>query len=85
MFPEFDKIDLAIATENALLEITSQGLGGVWLAVAPIPYDDEDKNLKITALMKIKLLKRYKRDEFTFERLKSEYGILCSERAERHS
>ena len=36
MFPEFDKIDLAIATENALLEITSQGLGGVWLAVAPI-------------------------------------------------
>lgn len=36
MFPEFDKIDLAIATENALLEITSLGLGGVWLAVAPI-------------------------------------------------
>ena len=36
MFPEFDKIDLAIATENALLEITSQGLGGVWLAIAPI-------------------------------------------------
>ena len=35
-FPEFDQIDLSIATENALLEITSQGLGGVWLAVAPI-------------------------------------------------
>ena len=34
--PEFDVIDLAIATENALLEITSQGLGGVWLAVAPV-------------------------------------------------
>ena len=42
-----------------------------------IPYDYEDKNLKITALMKIKLLKRYKRDEFTFERLKSEYGIYA--------
>ncbi|MBE5914705.1 MAG: nitroreductase family protein [Pseudobutyrivibrio ruminis] len=37
MFPEFDTIDLAIATENAWLEIDSLGLGGVWLAVAPIP------------------------------------------------
>ena len=36
-FPEFDTIDLAIATQNILLEITSLGLGGVWLAVAPIP------------------------------------------------
>ncbi|MBE5916942.1 MAG: nitroreductase family protein [Pseudobutyrivibrio ruminis] len=36
MFPEFDTIDLAIATENAWLEITSLGLGGVWLAVAPV-------------------------------------------------
>lgn len=35
-FPEFDTIDLAIATENILLEITSLGLGGVWLAVAPV-------------------------------------------------
>ena len=35
-FPEFDLIDLSIATENALLAITSLGLGGVWLAVAPI-------------------------------------------------
>jgi nitroreductase len=35
-FPEFDLIDLSIATENALLAITAQGLGGVWLAVAPI-------------------------------------------------
>ena len=35
-FPEFDTIDLAIATENILLAITSLGLGGVWLAVAPI-------------------------------------------------
>lgn len=35
-FPEFDLIDLSIATEHILLEITAQGLGGVWLAVAPI-------------------------------------------------
>ncbi|SEM11142.1 Predicted DNA-binding protein, MmcQ/YjbR family [Butyrivibrio sp. ob235] len=42
-----------------------------------IPYDYEDKNLKITALMKIKLLKSYKRDEFTFDKLKSEYAIYA--------
>ncbi|WP_044959607.1 MmcQ/YjbR family DNA-binding protein [Butyrivibrio sp. WCD2001] len=42
-----------------------------------IPYDYEDKNLKITALMKIKLLKRYKRDKFTFDKLKSEYAIYA--------
>lgn len=36
LFPDFDVIDLAIATENILLEITSLELGGVWLAVAPI-------------------------------------------------
>lgn len=34
-FPELGEIDLAIATEHVLLEITSLGLGGVWLAVAP--------------------------------------------------
>ncbi|WP_334290920.1 MmcQ/YjbR family DNA-binding protein [Oribacterium sp. FC2011] len=42
-----------------------------------IPYEYEDKNLKITALMKIKLQKRYKPDKFTFDRLKSEYGIYA--------
>ena len=42
-----------------------------------IPYDYEDKNLKITALMKIKLQKRYKPDKFTFDKLKSEYGIYA--------
>jgi len=40
-------------------------------------YRHEDKNFKITALMKIKLQKRYKPDKFTFERLKSEYGIYA--------
>ena len=43
-----------------------------------IPYHYQDKNLTITALMKIRLQKRYKPDKFTFERLKSEYGILLS-------
>jgi nitroreductase len=36
MFPQLGEIDLAITTENILLEITSLGLGGVWLAAAPI-------------------------------------------------
>ena len=35
MFPELGDIDLAITTENMLLEVTELGLGAVWLAVAP--------------------------------------------------
>ena len=42
-----------------------------------IPYQYQDKNLTIMALMKIRLQKRYKPDKFTFERLKSEYGIFA--------
>ena len=34
-------------------------------------------NLTIKALMKIKLLKRYKPDKFTFDVLKEEYGIYA--------
>ena len=34
-FPETGSIDMSAATENMLLEITSLGLGGVWLSVAP--------------------------------------------------
>ena len=33
--PELAMVDLSIATEHILLEAVSQGLGGVWLAVAP--------------------------------------------------
>ena len=40
-----------------------------------IPYSYQDENLTIKALMKIKLLKRYKPDKFTFDVLKDEYGI----------
>lgn len=42
-----------------------------------IPYRYQDENLTITALMKIKLLTRYKPDQFTFDVLKEEYGIYA--------
>ena len=42
-----------------------------------IPYKYQDKKLTITALMKIRLEKRYPSDQFTFDILKSEYGIYA--------
>ena len=42
-----------------------------------IPYQYQDKNLAITALMKIQLLERYAPDQFTFEKLKTEYGVYA--------
>lgn len=42
-----------------------------------IPYSYEDRNLTIKALMKIKLIKRYKPEKFTFDVLKKEYGIYA--------
>lgn len=42
-----------------------------------IPYDYQDGSLRIMALMKIRLLKRYKPTAFTFDRLKDEYGIFA--------
>ena len=42
-----------------------------------IPYKYQDENLTIKALMKIKLLKRYKPDKFTFDVLRDEYGIYA--------
>ena len=42
-----------------------------------IPYQYQDRNLTISALMKIKLLKRYAPDRFTFDVLKAEYGIYA--------
>ena len=44
---------------------------------ADIPYDYHDKNLTITTLMKIKLLRRYNREQFTFDRLKGDFGIYA--------
>lgn len=42
-----------------------------------IPYSYQDGSLTIKALMKIRLLKRYKPDRFTFDVLKKEYGIYA--------
>ncbi len=42
-----------------------------------IPFRYVDKNVTMTALMKIRLQKRYAPDRFTFERLKEEYGIYA--------
>ena len=36
MMPEYAQIDLSIAMENLWLETDEQGLGGVWLGIAPI-------------------------------------------------
>lgn len=43
-FTELGEIDLAIASEHILLEITELGLGGVWLAVTPVPDRMEKAN-----------------------------------------
>lgn len=40
-----------------------------------IPFEYNDGNVQMKALMKIKLQRRYNRDRFTFEKLKSEYGV----------
>lgn len=42
-----------------------------------IPYDYQDKNLTISTLMKIKLLRRYDPEQFTFDKLKEDYGIYA--------
>lgn len=42
-----------------------------------IPYDFHTDGLTIKKLMKIKLLKRYSEDKFTFVRLKEEFGIFA--------
>ena len=35
-FEDYALIDLSIATENLWLEVTAQGLGGVWMGIAPL-------------------------------------------------
>ncbi len=42
-----------------------------------IPYHFQRKELTITSLMRIKLLKRYDQEEFTFDRLKNEFDIFA--------
>ncbi len=36
LLPEYAQIDLSIAMENLWLETDAQGLGGVWLGIAPL-------------------------------------------------
>ena len=42
-----------------------------------IPYDYQDGNLTIHSLMRIRLQKRYDPSKFTFDKLKSEYGVFA--------
>ena len=42
-----------------------------------IPYEYQDRNLVLKALMKIRLLKRYDPEAFTFDVLKEDYGIYA--------
>lgn len=44
---------------------------------ADIPYEYTGKDLTITTVMKIRLLIRYERERFTFDRLKADYGIYA--------
>ena len=45
--PEFAQIDMAIAMENLWLETDAQGLGGVWLGIAPV----EDRMKKVEEIL----------------------------------
>ncbi len=40
-----------------------------------IPYSFKKENLSINQVMKLKLLKKYKPDDFTFSLIRSEYGV----------
>lgn len=42
-----------------------------------IPYDFDNGKLQIRSLMTIRLLRRYEPEEFSFERLKDEFGIYA--------
>ena len=42
-----------------------------------IPYTYTDRNLSMTALMKIRLKNRYVPEQFAFKKLKSEFGIFA--------
>ncbi|MBQ6480680.1 MAG: nitroreductase family protein [Anaerolineaceae bacterium] len=47
--PAYAEIDLSIAMENMWLETDAQGLGGVWLGIAPI----EDRMMKVEKVLDI--------------------------------
>ena len=47
--PEYAHIDLSIAMENIWLQTDAEGLGGVWLGIAP----DEDRMKKVEEVLNI--------------------------------
>lgn len=47
--PDFAQIDLAIAQENIWLETDAQGLGGVWIGIAPM----EDRMREVERILQI--------------------------------
>ncbi len=47
------------------------------VAETDIPFEYADKNVKMKALMKLRLLRRYEREQFTFERLRDEFGVTA--------
>ena len=47
--PEYAQIDLSIAMENLWLETNDQGLGGVWLGIAP----NEERMKKVEEVLNI--------------------------------
>ena len=49
LIPAYAEIDLSIAMENMWLETDVQGLGGVWLGIAPL----EDRMLKVERVLGI--------------------------------
>ena len=49
MMPEYAQIDLSIAMENLWLETDAQGLGGVWLGIAP----HEERMLAVEKILSI--------------------------------
>ena len=49
LLPVFAQIDLAAAMENICLEADAQGLGGVWLGVAPL----EDRMEAVARILEI--------------------------------
>ncbi len=48
-FPEYTDIDMSASTENLLLEVTKQGLGAVWLGIAP----GKDRIAKVKEILKL--------------------------------
>lgn len=52
------------------------------VAETDIPYHYQDGKFTISSLMKLKLLKRYEAERFTFDKLKNDYGI-CAVRGPR--